>query len=290
MRLSEVTGLRIDELYMEHQVIHVRHSFSVYEKRLKGTKNEKSRFIYTDALILNLLSGLHQKNPWQNSFIFWGTDPNKPMRHETIATHLEKTLAVLLGESLKFIVNDEWRDLASALAAKIDLAPHEMIAISSGSLDAAQDCLRIRYRYSCPGKKTEVVYYDKEMIIPLNAAQLKRLSSFCGKNANVFIVRGADRESPLDFGNLGPDESKKIMLAMGEIIRAERNLTFHGFRHFFNSTIRGAVSDDILRLQTGHLDEKMTDLYDHMTDERGEQLRKAVQAKILPFIPKAAGE
>jgi hypothetical protein len=38
------------------------------------------------------------------------------------------------------------------------------------------------------------------------------------------------------------------------------------------------------------LDEKMTDLYDHMTDDRGEQLRKAVQAKILPFIPKVEKE
>jgi hypothetical protein len=34
----------------------------------------------------------------------------------------------------------------------------------------------------------------------------------------------------------------------------------------------------------------MTDAYDHMTDDRGEQLRKAVQAKILPFIKIAAGE
>ena len=102
--------------------------------------------------------------------------------------------------------------------------------------------------------------------------------------------RGIDRETPLDFENLKPDESKKILRDMGEIVRSERNLTFHGFRHFFNSTIRGTVSDDILRLQTGHLNAKMTDLYDHITEERGEQLRKAVQTKILPFIPKAVGE
>ena len=51
-------------------------------------------------------------------------------------------------------------------------------------------------------------------------------------------------------------------------------------------SLRGTVSDDILRMQTGHSDEKMTDHYDHMTDERGEQLRKAVQGKILTFISK----
>jgi integrase len=289
MRISEITGLRVDDLDVEHQVIHVRHSFSVYEQRLKGTKNEKSRFIYTDASILKMLSALHQKNPWQNSFVFWGTKADKPMRYETIEAHLEKMLAALMGELLKTAVNDEWRSLAAALTAKTDLAPHEMVAIGSGNLDSTQDALRIRYCYSCPKKEIEVINYNEEKIIPLKTSQLKRLSAFCGKNTNVFIVRGADREKPLDFTSLTPDEAGKMTLIMGEIVRIERNLTFHGFRHFFNSTIRGTVSDDILRLQTGHLDEKMTDLYDHMTDDRGEQLRKAVQVKILPFLPKAVG-
>jgi integrase len=84
MRISEIIGLRIDELDMERQVIHVRHSFSAYEKRLKGTKTEKSRFIYTDGSILIMLQGLHRKNPWQNSFIFWGTSPDKPISAEKI--------------------------------------------------------------------------------------------------------------------------------------------------------------------------------------------------------------
>jgi integrase len=107
----------------------------------------------------------------------------------------------------------------------------------------------------------------------------------------VFVIRGTDNNSPLDFKKLDDKAAKSLSQITGEIIRNERNLTFHGFRHFFNSTIRGTVSDDILRLQTRHLDAKMTELYDHMTDDRGDQLRKAVQAKILPFVPqKAAGE
>ena len=71
---------------------------------------------------------------------------------------------------------------------------------------------------------------------------------------------------------------------------SEQNITFHGFRHFYNSTIRGSVTDDLLRLQTGHLDKKQTDDYDHMTEDRAEQLRIAVRAKILPFIPKVVGQ
>jgi integrase len=88
----------------------------------------------------------------------------------------------------------------------------------------------------------------------------------------------------LDFNAMPPEEAKKITRLFGDIARKERNVSFHGFRHFFNSAIRGTVSDDTLRLQTGHSDAKMTDHYDHITDERGEQLRQAVRAKILPYI------
>ena len=104
-------------------------------------------------------------------------------------------------------------------------------------------------------------------------------------------MSGVERTAPIDFDAMLPEEAKKLLRFFGEITRKERNVSFHGFRHFFNSTIRGTVSDDTLRLQTGHSDAKMTDHYDHITDDRGEQLRKAVQTKILPFIPeKAAGE
>jgi integrase len=286
MRISEIAGLRIDDLDMEQQVIHLRHSYSVYEKRLKGTKNEQSRFIYTDVSILNMLSKLHKKNPFQSPFIFWGIESGKPMRYETIEAHLEKVLAVLMGEQLKAAVNDEWQALAAVLAAKIGIAPDEMAAISANNLNAEQDFVHIRYSYFCPKRKVEIKNYAEEKVIPLDHALLQRLSDICRKKPFVFIVRGVDGETPLNFKSLDEKTAEQRLFVMGEIIRNERNLTFHGFRHFFNSTIRGTVPDHILRLQTGHLDEEMTDLYDHMTEDRGDQLRKAVQTKILPFIPK----
>jgi integrase len=290
MRLSEITGLRIEDLDIDHKVINVRHSYSVYEKRLKGTKNLKSRVIYTDLSILKMLYALYQKNPWNNSYIFWGINTNQPMICDTIETHLEKTLAIILGEKITAAVNKEWRDLASTLATKISIEPSEMIAIHADNLNMRENYKTIRYRFYYSGKKLEKRNYEEEKRISLETSLIKRLSVYCEKNPHVFIVRGNDHETPLDFENLAPDEARKTMLVMGEIVRIERNITFHGFRHFFNSTIRGSVTDDILRLQTGHLAEEMTDLYDHMTEDRGDQLRKAVQAKILPFIPVAAGE
>jgi integrase len=289
MRISEVVGLRIENVNADKNIIVVDRSYSYYEKRLKGTKTERSRIIYTDSTIIKMLMDLYAKNPYKNAYIFWGLEPNTPMRYDTVEAHLEKMLAFLFGNEIKKSINSEWQELARIVAPKTGIEAEEMIAIQPDNLDSDQNCIILRYSYSLGSRRIEMRKYSEKRLIPIDASTFQRLLAFCGKYANGFIVNGAEGKKPVDFNSLEPKTAKKLILAYGEIARRERNVSFHGFRHFFNSTIRGTVSDDILRLQTGHADEKMTDLYDHMTDDRGEQLRKAVQAKILPFIPKVAG-
>jgi integrase len=163
-----------------------------------------------------------------------------------------------------------------------------MIAIQPGNIDTDQNCITLRYEYSYGLKKIEMRKYPEKKVFPLDTPTLKRLLTICDRSPNGFIISGSESKKAVDFDSLDKKASHKLLMAYGEIARRERNVSFHSFRHFFNSTILGTVSDDILRLQTGHVDKNMTDLYDHMTDERGEQLRKAIQTKILPFIPKAA--
>ena len=203
---------------------------------------------------------------------------------------MEKLLAFLLGTEVKKSINKEWCKLAQIIALKAEIAPEEMIAIQAGNIDTEQNHITLRYCYSFGVKKFQMQKYPEKKVIPLDTPTVQRLIAICGRNPNGFILSGVESEKPVDFDSLEPRAAQKLLLAYGEIARRERNISFHSFRHFFNSTIRGTVSDDILRLQTGHLDPKMTDLYDHITEERGEQLRKAVQSKILPFIPKAVGE
>jgi integrase len=267
MRISEIAALRITDLDVERKIIHVLHSYSSFEKRLKGTKTEKTRIIYTDSSIIQMLADLHRNNPYEDSdgtkypYIFWGIEPNSPMRIETIEQHLEKTLATLLGEIVSKAITKEWRDLSSILAVKTDIQPDEIIALNSEDVDATQNIIHVRHCYACKNKKLKLLKDYKESSIRLDTSILKRLSALCAKNPYVFIFGGTNLDNQLEFENLEPQETKKIMSLLGAIVRRERNISFHGFRHFFNSTIRGTVSDDILRLQTGHLDEKMTDTY-----------------------------
>jgi integrase len=288
MRISEVVGLRVEYVNAENNTILVDRSYSYYEKRLKGTKNEKSRFIYTDASIIKMLTDLYAKNPHKDSYVFYGIEPNKPMRYDTVEEHLERMLAFLFGMEVLNVIDGEWHELAKIIAEKTDIEPEEMIAITPENLDKDQNRIVLSYSYFWGVKKIDMKKFSQKRSIPLDTPTLQRLASLCGKSPNGFILSGAEREKPVDFTALDSKAAKKLTLSYGEIARRERNVSFHSFRHFFNSTIRGTVSDEILRLQTGHYDKKMTDQYDHMTDDRGEQLRKAVQTKILPFISNKA--
>jgi integrase len=290
MRLSEITGLRIDDIDAERNIINLQFSYTQKEKRLKSTKSGKPRIIYTDSSVTTLLLSLHRKNPYENSFIFWGSSPDKPMRIETIENHLEKVLASLLGENIGCSVSDEWRELAFTLASKIGVKPQEIIALKHDDIDTIRNSIRVRHCYSYQNGRLSVLKGITESVVKPETGLLKKLAVFTMKSPYIFIFGGTDSAKVLDIADKEAPETKKKLFILGEVTRKERNILFHSFRHFFNSTIRGTVSDDILRLQTGHSDEKMTDHYDHMTDDRGEQLRKAVQTKILPFIPKAAGK
>jgi integrase len=212
------------------------------------------------------------------------------MRYETVEGHLEKMLALLLGTEVKNSIDKEWRKLAKVIAQKTEISAEEMIAIQPDNIDTDHNTITLRYGYSFGLKKIEMRKYPEKRVIQFDTPTLQRLTAICSKSPNGFILSGTERDKPVDIDLLDPKKAKKLLMAYGEIARRERNISFHGFRHFFNSTIRGTVSDDILRLQTGHADAKMTDHYDHITDDRGEQLRKAVQTKILPFIPKVVGE
>jgi len=52
-------------------------------------------------------------------------------------------------------------------------------------------------------------------------------------------------------------------IGIGEEERQKRNITFHSWRHFFNSTMRSRVPDSKLKLLTGHRSQEMTERYTH---------------------------
>jgi integrase len=226
MRLSEITALQIENLDMERNIIHVQHSYTPYEKRLKTTKTGKPRIIYTDSSIITMLIDLYRKNPHQGSYIFWGLESDKPIRLESIEKHLEKALAALLGAEVRQALTAEWQKTARILALSEGIRPDEIIAVGKNNLDTTQNCIRIRHSYAFNNNKLAVIKEDKERIIPVKASVLQRLTIFCMKEPYIFIFGGKESQELIYFENRKANEEKRLTLFLGEIARKERRGNF----------------------------------------------------------------
>ena len=67
--------------------------------------------------------------------------------------------------------------------------------------------------------------------------------------------------------------------------RQERNISFHSFRHLYNTLMRYSVSDEVLRLSTGHLTPEMTERYDHPEhDVRIKETGEVVEKRLMSLI------
>ena len=83
------------------------------------------------------------------------------------------------------------------------------------------------------------------------------------------VFWGRDRNRPLTKRAV-LDNFKKALTRIGitEEERARRVLLFHGYRHLFNTLVRGKVPDEQLRRVTGHKTLAMSDNYDHAGPEQ----------------------
>jgi integrase len=135
LRISKITAIRLDDIDTRRNTIFIQYSYTIYEKRMKDTKTGKPRVIYTDPAIIQMLLRLYEKNPYQNYFIFWGVDPNAPMRMDIIEGHLKKALASLLGKPVRKSFTQEHREIAHNLILLDGIQENEIIALQASNLD-----------------------------------------------------------------------------------------------------------------------------------------------------------
>jgi integrase len=72
------------------------------------------------------------------------------------------------------------------------------------------------------------------------------------------------RDNPVDSATIQRG-FRQARAAAG--IPLERGVTFHSWRHFYNSQMRDRIPDHALRQLTGHRSEAMTEKYSHITEE-----------------------
>jgi integrase len=118
-----------------------------------------------------------------------------------------------------------------------------------------------KYGFKAPKRNSQ-----REVPIPSKTSSyLKELISISPyKEPDDFVFWGIDRKTPIYYKKIRETLYRAYKnIGISEEERNKRNLSFHSWRHFYNSLMRGKIPDVKLRRLTGHRSEKMSDLYTH---------------------------
>jgi len=120
--------------------------------------------------------------------------------------------------------------------------------------------------------------------VPINAALRDALAEWAARNpyGDGFIFWSEIQEGrPLSAKVIERNFVRQLeRIGIDKKQRKDRNIVFHGLRHYYNSALRGTIDDSLLQMATGHLSTEMTNNYDHETAEKMDVIRRAVDEKI----------
>jgi integrase len=124
--------------------------------------------------------------------------------------------------------------------------------------------------------------------IPITPLIKQELDGLINANGNGYIFSEDGGDTPLSMDSIHAHFNsalKNIGIDGGE--RKARNLSFHAWRHFFNTVLRmNNVSDSKVQSVTGHRSIRMTDHYTHFDTREFTEVRN-VQTELLA-APKEA--
>lgn len=116
--------------------------------------------------------------------------------------------------------------------------------------------------------------------IPLPAGTAEALEALVAANpwGNDFVFWGFRRASPISKSEVEKAYNEALeSIGIPEMERRMRRLTFHAWRHWYNTMIRGRVEDHLLRRVTRHRTAAMTDHYTALTDEQRRRLTESAE-------------
>jgi integrase len=131
--------------------------------------------------------------------------------------------------------------------------------------DIGKDRITVRHSWDRTfGLKTTKT--AKERVIPLSAALKSKINLLTmHKDPKAFVFTHTQGATPTNDRPLSDslfDALEKIGITEAE--RKERNITFHSWRHFFNTFLRRqGIHDSKVQMVTGHSSADMTEHYTH---------------------------
>jgi integrase len=212
---------------------------------------------------------------------------NPAARVERLPDHPRQREILSLAEVRAFFALD-WPDArlgaANLVAATTGLRLGEIRGLQAADLQPGY--LRVRHNWQ-DEEGLKQPKWGSSRDVPLPARTEAALRALAAGNpwGNDFIFYGNLRGAPPARKTLTSsfaDGLRRIGIDEGE--RKRRGLTFHSWRHWYNSMLRGKVPDHALRALTGHRGVAMTDRYTEITSEQRAAVAQLAEG-LLPGTP-----
>jgi integrase len=118
--------------------------------------------------------------------------------------------------------------------------------------------------------------------IPINPAVKRELDELIAVNGDGYIFSDDGGVTPVRSEVIERQLNKALeRIGIDDATRKKRNLTFHAWRHFFNTFLRMAnIADSKVQSVTGHKTLKMTEHYTHFDTRQFTEVRE-VQTQLL---------
>jgi len=207
-----------------------------------------------------------------------GTLASNPVSRVQKLPEDELVREVFTNKEAKEFFALEWADPrvfgAQVIAATTGLRLGEVRGLQAGDLegDVLHVCHNWEDRDGLKGPKgSKGKRKIKTRTIPVPPKTATIINELAGRNpwADGFVLFGDSKGRPISKKEIEDGFAAGCeAIGITEKKREERGLGFHAWRHWYNSNLRGAISDPVLRALTGHSSAKMTDHYFEVTAEQ----------------------
>ena len=183
-----------------------------------------------------------------------------------------------------FVDPDAWRDLkyytANLLAASTGMRLGEVQGLQTRYVH--DEYVAVMHSWGRKhGLQPPKGGKPREVPIPAKTSDYLRRVTEPGADPESFVFYGVDPRTPLDHKTIAEALYEALKaIEIDEPKREARNITFHSWRHFFNTICRSRIPDHKLRRLTGHRTEAMTEHYTHIRLEDFQDLAE-LQAEVF---------
>jgi integrase len=142
-----------------------------------------------------------------------------------------------------------------------------------------EDYIQVAGQYTRKGYKPKTKT-KKNRDIPINQAIRRELEELIAVNKDGYVFSEDKGVTPIRSETIERQYNRALeRIGIDDTTRKKRNLTFHAWRHFFNTLLRMKnIADSKVQSVTGHLTKKQVEHYTHFDTRQFTEVRDAQTA------------